>query len=168
MIPGLRRQDLAWAAFLLGLAAAFGIMQHWPLVRLSWQGGLTAHLEQLRQARREVEFQGVKTVNLSQAYALLQQRRALFIDTRSAEEYAELHIPGALNLPPEALEQGNTPALGDAARDRQLVVYCDRANCNAALKVAEKLQQLGYTQVAAFLGGFRAWDEAGYPVATEK
>jgi rhodanese-related sulfurtransferase len=34
--------------------------------------------------------------------------------------------------------------------------------------VAEKLQAMGFTRVEAFLGGFRAWDEAGYPVDTSK
>ena len=48
------------------------------------------------------------------------------------------------------------------------MVYCGQVSCDAALQVAEKLQSLGYTRVSAFLGGFRAWDEAGYPVETSK
>jgi rhodanese-related sulfurtransferase len=162
------RQDLVWAAVIFGLAAAFGLLQHWSLVRLSWQGQLTSHLEKQRTARRKVQFQGVKTVSLAQAYALFQQRQALFIDARGPEEYAELHILGAVNLPPAALEQGKPPGLQGMATDRQLVVYCGQISCNAALLVAEKLQKLGYTRVKAFMGGFRAWDEAGYPADTSK
>jgi rhodanese-related sulfurtransferase len=48
------------------------------------------------------------------------------------------------------------------------VVYCGQVSCDLALKVAEKLQALGFTRVMAYVGGFRAWDEAGYPADTGK
>ncbi len=161
------QQDLAWAGVILLLAAAFGLWQQWLLVRLSWTGGLTAHLEQQREQRRRVEFQGVKTLSLAQAHEIFQQGQALFIDARNAEEYAELHIPGAINLPPWDLKRG-ARLLPEVPTERQLVVYCGQVNCDAALKVAEQLQALGYSRVAAFLGGFQAWDQAGYPADTSK
>ena len=161
-------QDLAWAGFILGIAVAFGLMYHWSLVQVSMRGELRAHLEKLRTERREITFQGVKTVSLAQAYALFQEGQTLFIDARVPEEYGELHIPGAINLPPEKLEEEGAQALAGIAHERLTVVYCGQVSCDAALKVAEKLQSLGYTQVTAFLGGFTAWDEAGYPAATSK
>ena len=94
------RQDLAWAGFILGLAVLFGLVQQWPLVRQSWRGELAPLLSQARNQRRQEQFQGVKTVNLPQAYALFQQGRARFIDARPEDEYAELHVPKALNIPP--------------------------------------------------------------------
>jgi rhodanese-related sulfurtransferase len=165
---GLCRQDLAWAAFVLVLAAAFGLVKHWPLVNLSLQGKLVAHLEKVRAHRRQVEFQGVKTMNLAQAYELFQKGQSLFIDARKPEEYRELHIAGAVNLPPEKLKEPKNPTLPGIAKERQIVVYCGEAHCNIALQVAEKLQAAGFTRVAAFLGGFKAWDEAGYPADTSQ
>jgi rhodanese-related sulfurtransferase len=162
------REDLAWAAFLLVLAAGFGLVKHWSLVNLSFQGKLVAHLEEMRAQRRQVEFQGVRTLNLLQAHELFQKGQSLFIDARTPEEYQELHIAGAVNLTPEKLTKPDNPLLAGVAKERQIVVYCATANCDIALKVAEKLQSLGFTQVAAFLGGFKAWDEAGYPVDTSK
>jgi rhodanese-related sulfurtransferase len=168
MLRRLLRQDLAWAAFLLILAAAFGLVKHWGLLNLSFQGKLAAHLEEVRAHRRQVQFQGVKTLNLAQAYELFQQGQTLFIDTRNPQEYAELHIRGAVNLPPEKLREPDNPALINIAKDRRIVVYCGEAHCDVALQVAEKLQAAGFTQVAACLGGFKAWDEAGYPADTSK
>ena len=168
MLRRLVLRDLAWAGFILVVACVFGLLQHWPLVRISLEGNLRTHLEKLRTERRELKFQGVKTVSLFQAHDLLQQGQALFLDARPVEEYLELHIPQALNLTPEMLDKGEIQALPGVAHERQIVVYCGQVNCDAALKVAEKLQSLGYTQVAAFLAGFRAWDEAGYPVDTKK
>jgi rhodanese-related sulfurtransferase len=161
-------QDLAWAGVILLLAAVLGIWQQGQLVRLSWTGALPAYLEQQREQRRRVEFQGVKTLNLPQAYEIFQGGQALFVDAREADEYAELHIAGAVNLPPDLLERQGNRALPDIARDRRIVVYCGLANCNKALEVAEKLQSLKFTEVSAFMDGFRAWDEAGYPADTSK
>lgn len=167
-VRGFLWQDLAWAGFLLILAVGFGMVKHWGLVSLSVKGDLAGHLEKAREQRREKQFQGVKTINLAQAYESFQEGRTLFIDARKPEEYGELHIAGAVNLPPEKLKEQDNPALTSIAKERRIVVYCGEVNCDLALKVAEKLQSAGFTQVAAFLGGFRAWDEAGYPVGTSK
>jgi rhodanese-related sulfurtransferase len=162
------KQDLAWAGIILLLTTVFGLSQQWRLVHLSWTGRLAPLLEQQREQRRRAEFQGVATLSLPQAYQLFQEGRAVFVDARNPEEYAELRIPGSINLPPQRLEKEGVEALAGISMDRQLVVYCSQVSCDAALKVAEKLQSLGYTGVAAFLSGFRAWDEAGYPAETGK
>jgi rhodanese-related sulfurtransferase len=162
------RHDLVWAGLILGIGLLFGLMQRWPLVVQSWRGELAAKIEQSRAQRRKHEFQGVKTLNLAQAYALFQQGRALFVDARPPDEYAELHIPRALNLYPSLLEKGGTDPVAGIAKDREIVVYCGLVSCDLSLQVAEKLQALGFTRVMAYVGGFRAWDEAGYPADTSK
>jgi rhodanese-related sulfurtransferase len=161
------RQDLAWAGFILGVGLLLGLMQHWELVHKSWQGELAPLLSQARDQRRAEQFQGVKTVNLAQAYALFQQG-SLFIDARPADEFAELHVPKSLNITPGMVAAGVTEKVAGLARDREIVVYCGQVSCDLALKVAEKLQSLGFTRVTAYIGGFRAWDEAGYPADTGK
>jgi rhodanese-related sulfurtransferase len=161
-------QDLAWAGFILMVAAFFGLVQHWDLVRLSLRGELPATLEKRRVERRQERFQGVLTVSLPQAHALFEQKEALFVDARPEEEYVELHIPGAINLPPDRLEKLSAPPLEGVPKERLIIIYCGQANCDAALRVAEKLQSLGFTQVRAYLEGFNAWDQAGYPADTSK
>jgi rhodanese-related sulfurtransferase len=167
-VSRLWRQDLAWAGIILGVALLLGLMQQWELVHRSWRGELPAHLSQIREQRRQKEFQGVKTVNLAQAYALFQQGQALFIDSRPGDEFAELHIPKSINITPEMVAAGVAEKVAGLARDREIVVYCGQVSCDLALKVAEKLQALGFTRVTAYVGGFRAWDEAGYPADTGK
>ena len=161
------RADLAWAGLILGASVLFGLVQQWPLARYAWQGELSPLLAQARNQRRAEQFQGVKTVNLAQAYALFQQG-SLFVDARPADEFAELHVPKSLNITPDMVETGLTGKVAGLARDREIVVYCGQVSCDLALKVAEKLQSLGFTRVVAFIGGFRAWDEAGYPADTGK
>ncbi len=168
MIRRLVQQDLAWAGVVLLLAAALGLGLQGQLVRLSWTGGLPAYLEAQREQRLQKDFQGVKTLNLAQTYEIFQKGQSLFVDARSAEEYAELHIPGAVNLIRERLDQEGDRAVAGIPTDRELVVYCGMSSCEAALRVAEKLQSLGYSRVQVFMGGFRAWDDAGFPADTSK
>jgi rhodanese-related sulfurtransferase len=162
------RQDLAGAGLILLLAAAVGLGLQWQLVRLSWTGKLPAYLAAQREQRLQKEFQGIKTLNLAQTYEIFQKGQAQFVDARSPEEYAELHIPGAVNLNRERLDQEGAKAVAGIPSDRELVVYCGMSSCEAALKTAEKLQSLGYSRVQVFMGGFRAWDDAGYPADTSQ
>ena len=164
MNRSLWKHDLAWAGFILALASLMGVFQHRMLVRQAIKGELTGHLDKVREERRAAQFQGIVTVNLAQAYELFQQGQTLFLDARSSDEYRELHIPSAVNLPPELLAKEGGAKLEGIPRERQILVYCSQTECDAALKVAEKLEALGFTRVMVFLAGFRAWDEAGYPV----
>jgi rhodanese-related sulfurtransferase len=162
------RHDLAWAGFILLAATVFGLMHQWPLVRQAWQGDLAARLDQERDRRRQEQFQGVKTLNLAQAYALFQQGGVAFIDARRPEPYAELHIAKALNITPSMLEDGGGDKVAGLAKDQEIVVYCGEVACDLALRVAELLQARGFTRVMAYVEGFKAWDEAGYPADTSK
>jgi len=162
------RRDLTWTIGLLGLAVILGIMFHWSLVQASLRGNLAALLDQKRQERREVQFQGVKTLDLAQAYQIWQEKRALFLDARKVEEYQELHVQGAVNVPPETWEQLPASELMKMPKTQELVIYCSQESCDDALKLAKKLRAAGFARVMAFTGGFRAWDEAGYPADTSR
>ena len=50
----------------------------------------------------------------------LAARGARIVDVRSPAEYAERHLPGAVNLPIESLES----RLSELPRDRPIVLYC--------------------------------------------
>jgi rhodanese-related sulfurtransferase len=47
-------------------------------------------------------------------------RRPYLLDVRTREEYAESHIPGAVNIPLDELR----PRLGELPRDREIATYC--------------------------------------------
>lgn len=67
---------------------------------------------------------------------------ALLLDVRTEGEYAEGHVPGAKNLPLQALE--GIAALAPA-KDTPLYVYC-RSGARSD-QAAGQLQRMGYTRV---------------------
>lgn len=76
----------------------------------------------------------------------------IVLDTRTQEEYAESHIPGALLLPYDAVIEKAEDMLTD--KDQLILVYC-RSGRRSKL-AAEDLVKLGYTNIKEF-GGIIDW-----------
>src|SRR5579859_5887902 len=84
------------------------------------------------------------------------QKSFLLIDARSAQDFEECHIPGAINLPARHISQ----ATAQFPKGQLLVVYCWSPGCNAATKAAAKLSALGF-QVKEMIGGIEYWRREG-------
>jgi rhodanese-related sulfurtransferase len=98
----------------------------------------------------------------------LTRQDVLLVDVREPAETADGVISNALLAPRGMLEfyaDPATPYYNDAFQpDRRVILYC-AAGSRSAL-AARSLQDLGYSNVAHLDGGFRAWVEAGQPVAS--
>ena len=77
---------------------------------------------------------------------------AVFLDVRSQEEYDDGHIPGAILLPVDDINEKAEVALQD--KDRAIVVYC-RSGVRSE-RAAKELISLGYKKVFD-LGGINNW-----------
>ena len=89
----------------------------------------------------------------------LQKSRVVVVDVREAAVYARVHIPGAISVPLDELDE-KLPAL--AAQRKPLVIY-DRAGGDDARKVFEALQQQGLPAVM-LKGGMVGWESEGFDV----
>ena len=76
----------------------------------------------------------------------------IILDVRTPEEFAGGHIPGAINIPNEAIGAAQIPELPD--KDQLILVYCRSGN--RSKQASEKLALLGYTNIVEF-GGISAW-----------
>ena len=83
------------------------------------------------------------------------------LDVRSPEEYAEGHIPGAVNIPYDQIG-AEIGSLQDY-RERGLVVYC-RTGRRAGV-AEDVLSEAGFEQVWDLEGHMVAWQEAELPVS---
>ncbi len=80
------------------------------------------------------------------------QQNYIILDVRTAAEYAEGHIPGAVLLSHEEIAQKAHTVLTD--KDQMILVYC-RSGRRSKL-AAEALAELGYTDIREF-GGIIDW-----------
>ena len=76
----------------------------------------------------------------------------VILDVRTQEEYDEGHIPGAIVIPHEEIEEKAEDVLTD--KDQLLLVYC-RSGRRSKI-AAEALVELGYTNIKEF-GGILDW-----------
>jgi hydroxyacylglutathione hydrolase len=82
----------------------------------------------------------------------------MLLDVRTAEEYAEGHIKGALLIPVQELQQ----RISEVPQDKQVYIYC-RSGVRS-VRASKILVNAGYTRIENVQGGFMAWKDAGYPV----
>jgi rhodanese-related sulfurtransferase len=100
----------------------------------------------------------------------LQARGVPVVDVREPAEFAEGHLPGAVNIPRGVLEfevDGHPavnctkdPALGH--REQPVILNC-RSGARSAL-AADALRRLGFSEPLSLAGGFVGWAGAGLPV----
>jgi rhodanese-related sulfurtransferase len=84
------------------------------------------------------------------------------VDALSPTSYAASHLPGAINIPPEWVDERARRRIPD--RSTKVVVYCSGPTCESSLEVAERLIELGYRDVGHYAEGKSGWREAGLPL----
>ncbi|SES98737.1 rhodanese-like domain-containing protein [Thalassotalea agarivorans] len=92
----------------------------------------------------------------------LQQQHILLLDVRSEQEYAEQHIPKAINIDYETLPNRINEI--SEYKDLPVIVYC-RSGRRAA--IAEKaLQDAGFTDVRHLSGDMLEWNKQKRPTTS--
>ena len=97
-------------------------------------------------------------IDVATAASLRERDDVVMLDVRTPEEYDQGHIPGVMLIPLDQVAN----RLAEIPKDKTLVVTCRSGNRSA--QAAELLRQKGYEDVHNMLGGFGAWEKAGYPV----
>lgn len=87
----------------------------------------------------------------------------VLIDALAPMIYAHSHLPGAINMPPSAVEPirctRRMPDLGT-----EIVVYCANPDCEDSVVTGERLAKLGYANVRHYPGGKDEWKKLGLPL----
>lgn len=150
-----------------------GVDKRIDVLAAAMQGGMTvfdleemelAYAPQFGSAKDPVNMAGFVAAGLlrgdhpqTDLEAVLAQpadERPLLLDVRTAEEFAQGHIPGAVNVPVDELRA----RLGEVSRDREIAVYCQVGQ--RGYLATRILKQAGYS--AANLGGgyktYKLWN----------
>lgn len=91
--------------------------------------------------------------------ASLQRGDVVLLDVRPGEEYAHGHVPGAVNIPLEELEQ----RLDELPAGQEVVAYCRGPYCLLAVEAVALLRRQG-RRARRLEEGFPEWRAAGGPV----
>ena len=89
-------------------------------------------------------------------------RQFLLIDTRNPEEYQEVHIPQAVNIPEKKF--GDSLSLLPADKNHLLILYCNGVKCGKSKRAAAKARDAGYGNLLIYAEGAPVWEERGLPI----
>ena len=115
---------------------------------------------------------GVKVVTAEQARDLA-AKGATLVDTRTANEYAEKTVKGAVHVP--YAEKSAKAANFDKAADKfdlaklpgdkaaPVVFFCNSGTCWKSYKASAVAKDAGYKQISWFRGGMPEWTSKSLP-----
>ena len=97
---------------------------------------------------------GYRQISMNEAVKMMKdEKNYIILDARRPDEYAEGHIPGAINVPNEEI---GTAEIAELPNKSQLIlVYCRSGR--RSKEAAEKLVKLGYTNIVEF-GGIQDYE----------
>ena len=85
------------------------------------------------------------------------------LDVRPAEEYAAGHVPGAVNIPLQELEQRLDELGNQQGENREIVAYCRGPHCVLAFDAVARLREKGIN-ARRMEDGYPEWKTAGLPI----
>ena len=105
-----------------------------------------------------------KTVTTEELKKLIDSGKdaPLVIDARNPEEYDEVHIKNAVNIPVAKLEKD--PSLLPADKKKAIVFYCNGIKCGKSKKAALFAASQGYTNLTVYAEGMPVWEEKGMSI----
>jgi rhodanese-related sulfurtransferase len=86
----------------------------------------------------------------------------VIVDALPPMSYAHSHLPGAINLPPERVEESAAKRIPD--KNVEIVAYCANPECESSIDTAHRLLALGFTNVRHYPGGKDEWRSLGLPL----
>jgi glyoxylase-like metal-dependent hydrolase (beta-lactamase superfamily II)/rhodanese-related sulfurtransferase len=156
--PRLQQRDRsAFVAMMKGLDLTMPV-HITEALRTNLSGGKTV-AQMLAEAAASVTF-----MSLSELKSRVEagDNEMIVLDVRERDAYEAAHVPGAHLLPRGQLELRVNEELPDPTR--RIVTCCEFGRISTL--AAATLRQMGFMRTVALDGGMKAWQEAGYPVAT--
>ncbi len=105
--------------------------------------------------------QEMESVSIDSLLDRLEEGAVVLLDIRDGDEFAQGHLPGAINIPLEQLAD----RVGELSRGTEVVAYCRGPYCVLSMQAVTILQTLG-VQATALAGGVPEWRAAGLPLHT--
>ena len=95
---------------------------------------------------------------------IIQEKKRIVLDVRPLEFYEEGHLPGALSFPLMEFDTVIGKLLEMTDQQSPILIYCSGFECMDSHNFATNLENMRFTNVKVYPGGFRQWQEMGYDI----
>lgn len=119
------------------------------------------HLSEVREmvALHLTAHDDLEPVSMPELLARARSGEITILDVRPSDEFAAGHVPGAINIHPDELEQH----LATLDPKGTFIAYCRGPYCTFSYQAVEALRARGLT-AQRMEAGFPEWKQAGHPV----
>ena len=107
------------------------------------------------QTKNDIELDEFEKKMASEKY--------LLVDVRTAEEFSEGHIKGAINI--DYLAENFSIEIQELELESPVLLYCRSGNRSS--KAMKIMNELGFKEVYNLEGGIKGWISENNPVITE-
>jgi rhodanese-related sulfurtransferase len=107
---------------------------------------------------------GVTLVTAKQVEDMIHGGTYVVFDARPEADYQAGHLPGAVSLPYQFVEEALAGAQALLTPAQPIVAYCSGEDCDESFLLTLYLRKQGFTNVVLFAGGFDQWKAGGHPV----
>jgi rhodanese-related sulfurtransferase len=129
------------------------ILDNWMLIAIALSSGFFLLLPVVQGAT-------ASGISPTEAVQCINRDKGVVVDVCSADEFAQSHIKGSLNVPLDELEA----RLDKAVKNKSTPVIMVCAAGARSKRAQAMAQKLGYDKVHSLHGGLKAWKEANLPV----
>lgn len=119
-----------------------------------------SHTQFLHADDKLVNKSTVEKIDVEKFDQKRQERDAVVLDVRTPKEFAEGHVPGAMNV--DLNDPKFSQKVGDLDKSKTYLVHC--ASGVRSERAARKMAGMGFTNLFDFHGGFHAWKNAHKPI----
>jgi rhodanese-related sulfurtransferase len=102
-------------------------------------------------------------IELDEFEKKMASEKYLLVDVRTAEEFAEEHIKGAINI--DYLAENFSIEIQELELESPVLLYCRSGNRSS--KAMKIMNELGFKEVYNLEGGIKGWISENNPVITE-
>ena len=110
-----------------------------------------------------MEGEDAPVISLSEAMTAYNSGQAIFVDSRTMEDYKAGHIKGAIQLYMEEFEVEYAEVKDLLPKDALIITYCGGDECELSLFLTRNLKEQGFANLKVFFGGWKEWVDAGLP-----
>lgn len=119
---------------------------------------LSFHFVAAQEAKPPVRQ--IRQIDIDQFDKMRAQKDAVVLDVRTAQEFNQGHVPGALNL--DIGDPQFRKKVGELDKSKTYLVHCARGVRSA--RAAKLMSTMSFANLFDYHGGFDEWKKSGKPV----
>jgi rhodanese-related sulfurtransferase len=137
------------------IAVFVGLLFHY-----FYSGGFFCNAAAIEGIQKAYAGSFVPKITPAKMQKIVARKDTVIVDARMEQDYKAGHIDGAVSLPVNCSDEVYARTVSGLTKNKKIILYCQSAGCQFAEKIALRLKEDGFKNLAIFKGGWVEWQKA--------